>query len=283
MATFTEDLLVPVGTNLAKLHVKVHEPQTVKATVFCMHGFLQNGAVFDFLGSFLSQHGYRVVAPDMFGRGRSAFFHDIEAYPVARFITAMDGLSRYGSAVNHALGTSWGGIISAIIHGNYKTGFRSLILNDVGIESGDGWLRRLDVVRGELGRNFATKDEALDHLRATRSYMGEAVPEAMAAYLDSLLVQRDGTWQVSIDPVLADRFDDAGREGYSLYEALKNVSGRLLLLYGAQSAFNNPEHVRRLQAMRPDVYCVDNLQAGHPPSLMTLSQALIVKGFLDMG
>jgi hypothetical protein len=38
--------------------------------------------------------------------------------------------------------------------------------------------------------------------------------------------------------------------------------------------------IRQARQTRPDLWCVDNIDAGSPPSLMTLDQALLILGFL---
>mgnify|MGYP006277190751 FL=1 len=44
-----------------------------KKTILCLHGLTGNGRDFDWIAPNLVEAGYKVVAPDLIGRGRSDF------------------------------------------------------------------------------------------------------------------------------------------------------------------------------------------------------------------
>lgn len=55
-------------------------------TVLCVHGLSRNGRDFDWLAKALAADGYRVIYPDMAGRGRSANFLNPEYYNYAQYM-----------------------------------------------------------------------------------------------------------------------------------------------------------------------------------------------------
>ena len=78
-------------------------------TVLCVHGLTRNGRDFDFLAEALSQR-FRVVCPDMPGRGRSDWLDD--AKPTAfRSISRWSARSMRGSMCRRCTGSAprWAG------------------------------------------------------------------------------------------------------------------------------------------------------------------------------
>ena len=48
--------------------------------LFCVHGLLSNGRDYDFLAQHMAARGYRVIAMDLPGRGKSGWFTDRAHY-----------------------------------------------------------------------------------------------------------------------------------------------------------------------------------------------------------
>ena len=60
------------------------EPENPKVLI-CVHGLSRNGRDFDALASALSAD-YRVVCPDVVGRGRSDWLRDAANYGIAQYV-----------------------------------------------------------------------------------------------------------------------------------------------------------------------------------------------------
>jgi pimeloyl-ACP methyl ester carboxylesterase len=60
--------------------------------IVCVHGLTGNGHDFDFLAPALVEMGYRVIAPDLPGRGRSDFLPDPMDYNYAQYCRDLVGL-----------------------------------------------------------------------------------------------------------------------------------------------------------------------------------------------
>src|SRR5262249_26774145 len=111
MKVFHEKLLIPFGDKLAKLVVRVWQPDESRAAVFCIHAFESNGSDFDYLAQLLVRNGFTVVAPDIIGRGKSTYLRDPAMYTVDTYLRCIQALSKFALKTNYFIGTSWGGAI----------------------------------------------------------------------------------------------------------------------------------------------------------------------------
>lgn len=111
----TEQLLVPIGTRIYNLNVRTFEPASAIGTVVCFHRFDGSGNDFDMLATFLASNGYRVVCPDMFGRGDSAFLLSPETYTLKAVVEgAAAVLARYGTGQIDIAAEGWGALIALL-------------------------------------------------------------------------------------------------------------------------------------------------------------------------
>ena len=120
--------------------------------VICVHGLTRNCRDFDFLAQALVSE-FRVICPDVAGRGRSDWLKAKEnyAYPqycadmtamIARLTGKSTGLSaRLGRLLGRAksgkkrifwVGTSMGGLIGMVLAAQPGTPIERLVLNDIG-------------------------------------------------------------------------------------------------------------------------------------------------------
>ena len=61
-------------------------------TVICVHGLTRNGRDFDALAADLANHGYRVICPDVVGRGDSDRLADSKGYAYPQYLGDMAAL-----------------------------------------------------------------------------------------------------------------------------------------------------------------------------------------------
>ncbi|HBM14701.1 MAG TPA: alpha/beta hydrolase, partial [Rhodospirillaceae bacterium] len=86
-------------------------PRTGSYAIVCVHGLTRNGRDFDRLALELARGGYRVLAPDIVGRGRSDRLGPLASYEIAQYIndiTVM--LAAEGLRSVDWVGTSMGGL-----------------------------------------------------------------------------------------------------------------------------------------------------------------------------
>src|SRR5690349_9786642 len=80
--------------------------------VLCVHGLTRQGRDFDPLAAVLARQGYRVVCPDLVGRGRSGWLRDVDDYALPQYVVDMTMLiARLGVHEVDWVGTSLGGLI----------------------------------------------------------------------------------------------------------------------------------------------------------------------------
>src|SRR5438105_7312272 len=98
----------------------------------CVHGLSRQGRDFDTLAQALADR-YRVVCPDVVGRGRSDFLLDPAGYQIPAYVADMVTLiARLDVEQVDWLGTSMGGLIGMGLASLANGPIRRLVLNDVG-------------------------------------------------------------------------------------------------------------------------------------------------------
>src|SRR5450830_1532851 len=104
----------------------------------CVHGVTRVGDDFDALAANLSDL-YRVVCPDVVGRGRSGRLRNPMFYAIPQYVSDMVTLvarvtanSPEGEAKVDWFGTSMGGLIGMVLAGQPEAPIGKLVLNDIG-------------------------------------------------------------------------------------------------------------------------------------------------------
>ncbi len=136
---------------------------TIRAA-FCVHGLTRNGNDFGVLAHALSDK-YRVICPDMPGRGRSDWLKTPGDYTYPVNLADISALLRHlGIDSVDWIGTSMGGIIGMMMAGFYPNKVRRLVLNDIGAVIPVAGIHRILAYVGKL-THFSSKAEAEQVLR----------------------------------------------------------------------------------------------------------------------
>ncbi|MDE1950547.1 MAG: alpha/beta fold hydrolase, partial [Burkholderiales bacterium] len=129
----------------------------------CAHGLSRQGRDFDTLARDLCGD-YRVICPDVVGRGRSGRLADPMGYAIPAYVADMVTLvARLGVESVDWLGTSMGGVIGLGLASLPDTPVRRLVLNDVGPTIQASALARIGTYLGQPA-HWKTLDEAADAL-----------------------------------------------------------------------------------------------------------------------
>ena len=133
--------------------------------VVCVHGLTRNGRDFDFIAKRLAQKGFRVICPDMPGRGKSPWLGESKHYNNELYIADTLALMEHlGAKKMHWIGTSMGGLMGMVVACLQPQLLHKLVLNDIGaFISADGMRRIRKYVAGEV--RFATRDAAENRFR----------------------------------------------------------------------------------------------------------------------
>src|SRR5687768_7698240 len=126
---------LPVGGGFGDLTLGYVDwgPADTGRTAVCVHGLTRNARDFDALAAALAADGFRVLAVDVAGRGRSDRLADPALYTnvtyaghLRRFLTEL-GLARVDW-----IGTSMGGIIGMLLAAGEDSPIGRLVLSDIG-------------------------------------------------------------------------------------------------------------------------------------------------------
>lgn len=261
-------------------YVEWGDPASTRVAL-CVHGLTRNGRDFDALAQALAAQGWRVVCPDVAGRGRSDWLTDKRGYDVPQYVADMVTLiARLDVEALHWVGTSMGGIVGMRIAGLAQTPLRSLVLNDIGPQIAPAALRRLAGHVGSAPR-FADVDQLEAWMRVACAPYGALSDEQWAHLARHSLRAVDGGYALAYDPVIAEVFASLPSDGVSFWPAWDAVRCPVLVLRGAQSDLLDHATLTRMAASRPGVETAEIAGVGHAPMLMDAMQIALVSDFLD--
>jgi len=250
----------------------------------CVHGLSRQGRDFDTLAAALSDR-YRVVCPDVVGRGMSDRLADPMGYVVPTYVADMvTVLARVNAQQLDWVGTSMGGLIGLGLASLKGSPLRRLVLNDVGPAIRAEALQRIG---GYLGKapTFASLDEAADYLRSISQGFGPHTREQWLALSRPMLRERDGRFELHYDPAIAVPFgaltpELAAAGEAALWQAWDSLRIPVLLLRGAESDLLSRETAQEMTRRGPRARLVEFAGVGHAPMLTSPEQIGAVREFL---
>ncbi len=140
--------------------------------VLCLHGLTRNARDFAGLAERLSGK-WRVLCPDMRGRGESEYAKAAESYNVLQYVEDVNLLlSAWGIDRFVAVGTSMGGLMTMLMAMTAPQRLAGVVLNDIGTALEKPGLERIREYVGQ-GRNFPTWVHAA---RSVAETQGQAHP-----------------------------------------------------------------------------------------------------------
>ena len=250
----------------------------------CAHGLTRQGRDFDTLARAMCGE-YRVVCPDVVGRGQSDWLTDPMGYAVPGYVADMVTLlARLNATVVDWVGTSMGGLIGLGLASLPKSPLRRLVLNDIGPALDSAGLKRIGGYVGQAAR-WATLDEAADALLAISQGFG---PHSREQWLEltrpQLKADGDGLVPRS-DPSIAVPFrsvtPEMAKAGEAmLWQAWDSLRNPLLLLRGAESDLLSRATAQAMTERGPKARLVEFAGVGHAPTLVQPDQVQVVRSFL---
>ncbi len=255
----------------------------------CVHGLSRQGRDFDTLaqdlaGSF-ADGGYRVVCPDVVGRGQSDWLADPMGYSVPAYVADMVTLlARLNATQLDWVGTSMGGLIGLGVASLPGSPVRRLVLNDVGPTIEAVALQRIGSYLG-LPAHWPTVDAAADALWAISQGFGPHTREQWLA-LTRPQLKPDGTgFKPHYDPAIALPFKAvtpalAAQGEAALWAGYDRLTCSTLLLRGAESDLLSRETAAAMAARGPQARVHEFAGVGHAPMLVQPEQRAVVKDFL---
>jgi len=268
-------------------YVEWGDPANPRVLV-CVHGLSRQGRDFDTLAQDLAGH-YRVVCPDVVGRGRSDWLADPMGYQVPTYVADMVTLvARLGVEQVDWVGTSMGGLIGMALASLPNTPVRRLVLNDVGPAIRFEAIQR---IAGYLGLPlfWRSEEEAAAALWSVSQSFGPHTPEQWLALTRPQLVAttKDGVagFKSHYDPAIAVPVRAATPELMAagealLWQAYDRITAPTLLLRGAESDLLSPETAQAMTQRGPRARLHELPGVGHAPTLVAADQRAVIRDFL---
>ena len=249
--------------------------------LICVHGLTRNGRDFDALAEAMSGH-YRVICPDVVGRGQSGRLRDPAGYGIPQYVADMVTLiARLNVDSVHWVGTSMGGLIGMALAAQECTPLRKLVLNDVGplitVES----LQRIATYVG-TDPQWASFNEALAYVKLISAPFGQLSEAQWHHLTETSIVQRaDGRWAFRYDPRIAEPFKAAFVDkDIDLWPIYAGITCPTLVVRGAESDLLTRDTWQQMGACGPQAQLAEIPGVGHAPMFQSDEQIAIVRDFL---
>ena len=247
----------------------------------CVHGLGRCARDFDALAAALSDQ-YRVICPDVAGRGDSEWLPDPMLYQLPQYVADMVTLiARLDIERVHWIGTSMGALIGMALAAQPGSPVRRLVINDAGPVITKASLERIATYFGQAPV-FPSLDAAEKYMRAVAAPFGRHSDEQWR-FLTEVAVRRvaDGGWRMHYDPRIAEPFRKNMPAGdlelWPLYDA---IACPTMVLRGAESDLLTRDTCERMAGRGPKATVVEIPGVGHAPTLLHDDQIAIVRRFL---
>lgn len=258
------------------------DPRSQRVVV-CVHGLTRQGRDFDPLAAALARLGWRVVCPDLPGRGQSDRLRDHEDYVLPQYAMDLTALiARLGVDGVDWIGTSLGGLVGIVVAGQPGTPVRRLVVNDIGPFLPWQALHRIALNVVKTPAAFPDFQAVVEHTRRTLAPFGslsDAEWEHLARHGAEQLP--DGRWHLLSDPGIAAAFRPAFFFNLSLWTYWDAIRCPTLVLRGETSDLLLPSTLAEMARRGPRADTVEIPGCGHAPALLDPEQIGIVTGWLQ--
>ena len=250
----------------------------------CAHGLSRQGRDFDTFAQAMTDH-YRIVCPDVVGRGQSDWLIDPMGYTIPHYVADMVTLlARLRAETLHWVGTSMGGLIGLGLAALRESPLRKLVLNDVGPTIQADALARIGTYLG-APMHWSSLDEAADYLWSISQSFGPHTREQWLALTRPQLKPDGDGFKPHYDPAIAVPFRGitpeiaAGAEALA-WAAYDSLHCPTLLVRGADSDLLSHATAQAMTLRGPKARLVEFIGVGHAPMLTAPDQITAVRQFL---
>jgi pimeloyl-ACP methyl ester carboxylesterase len=254
-------------------------------TLVCVHGLSRQGRDFDTLARDLTSH-YRVVCPDVVGRGRSDRLADPMGYVIPTYVADMVTLvARLDVDQVDWVGTSMGGLIGLGLASLPGSPVRKLVLNDVGPTVEPVAIERIKTYLG-LPVTWKDEQEAAAALWSVSQGFGPHTPDEWLELTRPQLVPAPGGGVMShydlaiAAPVRAMTPEMLKAAEAMTWQAYERIRCPTLLLRGKDSDLLLPATATAMTERGPKARLVEFAGVGHAPTLVAAEQRAVVRQFL---
>jgi pimeloyl-ACP methyl ester carboxylesterase len=247
----------------------------------CVHGLTRTRRDFDVLARALSDR-YRVVCPDMPGRGASDPLAQPSEYQLPTYVADMVTLiARLDVERVDWVGTSMGALIGMALASLERTPVRRLVLNEGGPLVAKASLERISTYVGKAPQ-FADFAALETYVRRVSAPFGPHSDAQWATLARNVARQRaDGGWELAYDPAIAVPFNAVQpHQDLDLWALYDRITAPTLVIRGAESDLLTADTVAAMRTRGPRARAVEWPGIGHAPTLMHAEQIAAVREFL---
>ena len=228
--------------------------------VLCLHGILEQGAAWSEVAIRLAQKGYRVIAPDLRGHGRSDRIGKGGSYNLIDFLGDIDAIvenlaGKAFTLVGHSLGSVLGAVFTTIRPQRIKNIVLVETILPTATEEEDAATQlanQLDYLASPPEHPvFPNVEAAAERLRKATP----AISKSLAMILAERITEPcEGGVRWRWEPLLRTRagisFNGIGRSRY--LKLLQKIKVPITLVYGDKSNFNRKEDLNKQQEAMPN-------------------------------
>lgn len=286
----THSITIPTREGCAahRIFCRDYGSENASRTAFCVHGMMRNGDDFDLLARQLVTQGYRVLAPDMAGRGNSEWLTDPFSYTYPNYVEDCKFLlHNFHLRQVDFIGTSMGGIIGMFIaaaDARTMPFIRRLVLNDVGSFIPKEALQHIYRYVEALPKTFATRADAATFMRTNYTEFGIA-ENRWDDFITRSIEPLDGGFRLRCDPAIIEpiRRDSENFTKLSdvdLSMIWENIQIASLILRGINSGLLLPHTVAAMKTTNARAISREFSGCGHAPALESAEQMQAIADFL---
>ena len=259
-------------------------------TVMAWHGLARTGRDMDELAEHLSMRGYRVICPDMIGRGLSQWSTDPQREYCLAFYAriARELIDQLAIDKLHWVGTSMGGAIGMVCASGYfeptlKDRIESLVLNDNAPQLAQTAIERIKAYAGNPPA-FTTVLELESFFRQVYQPYGW-LSDAQWRRLTETSTRRlpDGRVTTHYDPAMVQQFI-SHPDDYLIWPHYDAINVPVLCMRGVESDLVLRETTNAMQLRGPGgrgmLQVVEIPGCGHAPALNVPEHLQLIEKFI---
>ncbi len=253
-----------------RLHFRNYDGDSSRPPVLCLPGLTRNARDFEDLAARLAGK-WRVLCPEMRGRGDSDYAKDAMTYNPLQYLQDVEALLAQEDIARFvSIGTSLGGLLTMLLSIGNPDRIAAAVLNDIGPEVSAAGLERIRGYVGQ-GRNFETWMHAA---RALQESSGDVYPDWEIAdwlrYAKRIMVLgTGGRIAFDYDMKIAEPFEQpqGATPQVDMWPMFDALATRPMLILRGETSDILEAPIAAKMATRPGVELLTLPRIGHAPTL----------------